>query len=101
MFAFLAAPVTAEGQPVGSMTIATARRAIVSFERRYWAGEAVTLKVGHCQRAGAREVSCLAEALKPGQVVLVRDWATRLPGGLIRVHPGSFATITVLGPEAG
>jgi hypothetical protein len=100
MLGLLAGPVTAAGQSVLGMSIARARRATVSYERRYWAGEAVTLQVGHCQRADARQVSCLAEAVKPGQIVLVRDWATRLPGGMIRLHPGSFATITVLEPEA-
>ena len=100
MLALLAAPVAAEGQSVGGMSIATARRAIVSYERQYWAGEGVRLKVDRCERADARRVSCLAEAVKPGQVVLVRDWATRLRGGIIRVHPGSFAAVTVLEPEA-
>jgi hypothetical protein len=50
MLALLAAPVAAEGQSVGGMSIATARRAIVSYERQYWAGEGVRLKVDRCER---------------------------------------------------
>jgi len=100
VIASLAASVNANAKPSARLSIATARRAIIYYERQYWTGEGATLKVDRCRRADSHRVSCLAEAVKPGQTVLVRDWVTRVSRGIIRIHPGSFATVTALESEA-
>jgi hypothetical protein len=96
----LVVPASANAKLSRRLSIATAQRAITVYEGEYWTGQRVTLNVGHCQHHGARQVSCLAEAVKPGQTVVVRDWATLLPQGIIRIHPGSIATTITLESES-
>jgi hypothetical protein len=77
------------------LTMAHARTAITAYERGYWKGS-MTVKVRSCRRHSPRQVSCLAEATRPGETILVRDWATILAHGIIRVHPGDFTTVITL-----
>jgi hypothetical protein len=71
---------------------ALAERAITAYEHGYWKAQGMTVKVDHCQRHSALQVTCLAEAAKQGETVIVQDWATLLPHEIVRIHPGSETT---------
>ena len=93
--AFLSLSASALASPVKPLTMAHARTAITAYERGYWKGS-MTVKVRSCRRHSPRQVSCLAEATRPGETILVRDWATILAHGIIRVHPGDVTTVITL-----
>lgn len=92
VLAVLLTPVPA----VAQLSLATARRAITTYEDRYWQGRSVAVSVGRCTRLSPKKVTCLSEIRSPGETTIVRDWATLLKHGIIRVHPGSFTTTIVL-----
>jgi hypothetical protein len=75
------------------LPIATAKRAITTYERLYWHGQPVTLTIGECRRRSAQQVTCVARASEGEASFTTVDWATRLRGGIIRVHPGEFLDV--------
>ena len=70
-----------------TLSIATAHRAVLTYERLYWHGTA-TVRIDGCRRESRRVASCVAEATRPGVTIRVRDHVTAEPGYL-RVHPGT------------
>jgi hypothetical protein len=75
------------------LSIATARRAIGTYEGLYWKGQPVTVTIGSCQRHSAVQVSCITQATAGATTIRTRDWATRIAHDDIRVHPGTFEVL--------
>ena len=82
----------------GRLSMAAAERAITLYEQNYWKGRGVTVSVRDCQRHSALQVTCVAEGAgtQPEETSVARDWATLLPHGIIRVHPGNLELILAL-----
>lgn len=94
ILAALLAPAAARAAP---LPLASARRAVLIYERTYWTGQhqLVTLSVDGCRHEGHR-ASCIVKATSLNRVVNSRDYVTRLPGGVLRVHAGLSETLEVL-----
>ena len=73
-----------------SLSLATARTAVTTYERLYWKGEPVTVTVAGCRRRSTRQVTCISTVTQGSTTITTEDWATRLGNGEIRVHPGKF-----------
>jgi hypothetical protein len=79
------------------LSLASARRAIGTYERAYWEGQSVSMRVVNCARHGALQVDCTAEAQSgEGMLISTTDSATLLPQDIIRVHPGRVEEVLVL-----
>jgi len=70
-----------------TLSIATAHRAVLTYERLYWHGTA-SVRIDGCRRESRRVVSCVAEVTKPGEAIRVRDHVIAEPGYL-KVDPGT------------
>jgi hypothetical protein len=81
------------------LSMASARRAITTYERSYWAGESVSMRILRCDRHSAVHVNCTAEAesADASTRISTTDSATLLPQDVIRVHPGRIEEVMVLG----
>ena len=79
------------------LSMASARRAITTYERDYWEGHGVWVRIVRCNRNNGVEVTCRAEAVSAeGMQISTTDSATLLPQGIIRVHPGRVEEVLVL-----
>jgi len=79
------------------LSMASARRAITTYERDYWDGHGVWVRIVRCSRNNGVEVTCTAEALSAeGTQISTTDSATLLPQNIIRVHPGRVEEVLVL-----
>jgi hypothetical protein len=74
-----------------------ARRAITTYEQKYWKGHDAAVSIDGCQRRSPVEVGCLAKATFENTIANTRDWVTLLHGGILRVHPGQLELVLVLG----
>ena len=75
----------------------SARRAITTYERAYWEGHSVSMRVVNCVRHSDLQVDCTAEARSgEGMLISTTDSATLLPQDIIRVHPGRVEEVLVL-----
>jgi len=95
--ATLAPPAGAAAQGSRHLSLATARRAITTYERGFWEGQDVSMRIVNCVRHSAVQVACTAEA-QPGEGARISttDSATLLPQDVIRVHPGRVEEVLVL-----
>ncbi len=90
-------PAGAAAQRSRYLSLATARRAITTYERSFWAGQGVTMRIVNCARHTAVQVDCTAEARSgEGARISTTDAATLLPQNVIRVHPGLVEEVLVL-----
>ncbi len=79
------------------LSLATARRAVTTYERGYWEGQGVSLRIVRCDRRNAVQVSCTAEALAGEDTrISATDSVALLPQDIIRVHPGLVEEVLVL-----
>jgi hypothetical protein len=79
------------------LSLATARRAITTYERGFWEGQGVSMRIVDCARHSAVQVVCTAEARSgEGARISTTDSATLLPQNVIRVHPGRVEEVLVL-----
>jgi hypothetical protein len=80
------------------LSMASARRAITTYERSYWEGESVSMRIVTCKRQDAVRVTCTAEAESAEGTTRISttDSATLLPEDVIRVHPGRVEEVLVL-----
>jgi hypothetical protein len=79
------------------LSLVTARRAITTYERSFWAGQDVSMRIVNCARHTAVQVACTAEAQSgEGARISTTDSATLLPQNVIRVHPGRVEEVLVL-----
>jgi hypothetical protein len=79
------------------LSLATARRAIATYERGFWEGQGVSMQIVNCARHNAVQVACTAEAQAgEGARISTTDSATLLPQDVIRVHPGRVEEVLVL-----
>ncbi len=96
-FAALPAPAGAAAQGSRYLSLATARRAIRTYERSFWEGQGVSMRIVNCARHNAVQVACTAEARSSeGARISTTDSATLLPQDIIRVHPGRVEEVLVL-----
>ena len=90
-------PGAASAQRSRYLSLATARRAITIYERGYWEGQSVSMRIVNCARRNAVQVVCTAEAQSgEGMRISTTDSATLLPQDIIRVHPGRVEEVLVL-----
>jgi hypothetical protein len=90
-------PAGASAQRSRYLSLATARRAITNYERSYWEGQGVSMRVLGCARHNAVRVLCTVEAKAgEGDRISTTDSATLLPQDVIRVHPGRVEEVVVL-----
>ena len=95
--AALVLPAGASAQRPRYLSLASARRAITSYEHSYWEGQGVSVRIVNCARHNALKVACTAEAQSgEGTRISTTDSATLLPQNIIRVHPGSVEEVLVL-----
>jgi hypothetical protein len=95
--AALVAPAGASAHRPRYLSLASARRAITTYERNYWEGQSVSMRIVNCARHTAVEVACTAEAQSgEGTRISTTDSATLLPQDIIRVHPGRVEEVLVL-----
>ncbi len=96
--AALLLPSGAAAQRTLYLSMASARRAITTYERSYWQGESVSMRIVRCRRHGAVRVTCTAEAESAEGTTRISttDSATLLPEDIIRVHPGRVEEVLVL-----
>jgi len=93
----LALPPGASAHRARWLSLATARRAVTTYERGYWEGQAVGLRITECDRQSAVQVTCAAEALSGEDTrISATDSVTLLPQDIIRVHPGLVEEVLVL-----
>ncbi len=93
----LAVPPGASAHRARWLSLATARRAVTTYERGYWEGQGVSLRIIKCDRQNAVQVSCTAEALAGEDTrISATDSVTLLPQDIIRVHPGLVEEVLVL-----
>ena len=93
----LAAPAGAAAQRSRYLSLSTARRAITTYERSFWAGQGVSMRIVNCVRHSAVQVACTAEAQSGESArISTTDSATLLPQDVIRVHPGRVEEVLVL-----
>ena len=79
------------------LSLASARRAITTYERTYWEGQSVSMRIVDCARRTAVQVACTTEAQSAeGTRISTTDAATLLPQDIIRVHPGRVEEVLVL-----
>jgi hypothetical protein len=79
------------------LSTASARRAIMTYERDYWQGQGVTARIVNCVRRSGVRVTCeVAGESAEGARISASDSATLLPQDMIRVHPGRFEEVLVL-----
>jgi hypothetical protein len=80
------------------LSMASARRAITTYERSYWEGESVSMRIVRCNRHDAVRVTCnaKAESAEGATRISTTDSATLLPEDIIRVHPGRVEEVLVL-----
>ncbi len=79
------------------LSLATARRAITTYERSFWEDQDVSMRIVNCARHSAVQVACTAEARSgEGARISTTDSATLLPQDVIRVHPGRVEEVLVL-----
>lgn len=79
--------------------MASAKRAVTTYERSYWEGEDISMRILGCDRRSAVQVTCTAqgESADGGTRVSATDTVTLLPQDIIRVHPGRVEEVLVLG----
>jgi hypothetical protein len=95
--ATLLLPAAASAHRSRYLSLATARRAITTYERGYWEGQSVSMRIVDCARHNAVQVACTAEAQSgEGMRISTTDSATLLPQDIIRVHPGRVEEVLVL-----
>jgi hypothetical protein len=93
----LVLPAGASAQRARWLSLATARRAVRTYERGYWEGQGVSLRIVSCDRQNAVQVTCTAEALAGEDTrISATDSVTLLPQDIIRVHPGLVEEVLVL-----
>jgi hypothetical protein len=96
-FATLLPPAGAVAQKARYLSLATARRAITTYEYGFWEGQGVSMRIVNCARHNAVQVACTAEAQSgEGARISTTDSATLLPQDVIRVHPGRVEEVLVL-----
>jgi hypothetical protein len=79
------------------LSLASARRAITTYERNYWEGQSMLMRIVGCDRHNTVRVSCTVEANSgEGTRISTTDSATLLPQDIIRVHPGRVEEVLVL-----
>jgi hypothetical protein len=95
--AALVLPAGASAQRPHYLSLASARRAITTYERGYWEGQGVSMRIVNCARHNAIQVACMTEAQSgEGARISTTDSATLLPQDVIRVHPGRVEEVLVL-----
>ena len=95
--ATLVLPGAASAHRARYLSLATARRAVATYERGYWEGQSVSMRIVNCARRNAVQVVCTAEAQSgEGMQISTTDSATLLPQDIIRVHPGRVEEVLVL-----
>jgi hypothetical protein len=93
----LVLPAGASAQRSRYLSLTSARRAITTYERTYWDGQGVSMRIVDCARHSPVQVACMAEAQAPeGARISTTDSATLLPQDVIRVHPGLVEEVLVL-----
>ena len=93
----LLVPAGAAAQRSRYLPLATARRAITTYERSFWQGQDVSMRIVNCSRHNAVQVACTTEARSgEGARISTTDSATLLPQDVIRVHPGRVEEVLVL-----
>ncbi len=93
----LVLPAGASAQRSRYLSLASAKRAITTYERSYWDGQGVSMTIVNCTRRSAVQVACTAEAQSgEGMRISVTDTATLLAQDVIRVHPGLVEEVLVL-----
>jgi hypothetical protein len=96
-FVALLLPAGASAHRTRYLSLVSARRAITTYERNYWEGQSVLMRIVSCDRHNTVRVSCTVEAKSgEGTRISTTDSATLLPQDIIRVHPGRVEEVLVL-----
>lgn len=78
------------------ISVKNARRAITTYETRYWHKRDAHIVISSCQRRSPIQVTCTSTVKVGNSRTATVDWTTLLPHGVIRVHPGQFEVEIVL-----
>ena len=98
-FGALLAPAASSAHRPVYLSMASAKRAVATYERGYWGGEDISMRILGCDRRSAVQVICTAEgeSADGSTRVSTTDSVTLLPQDVIRVHPGRVEEVLVLG----